>query len=96
MIIVMKRGATPEQIQHVIDRVEELGLKSHPIQGTERTVIAAIGDRRGVDVGFFTAALSGYLCIRFLLRFLQKNSTDIFVYYRWVLALIVLSVAFMR
>lgn len=56
MIIVMKKGATPEQIQHVIDRVEEMGLKSHPIYGTERTVIAAIGDKRGVDIAFFTAA----------------------------------------
>ena len=56
MIIVMKKGATPDQIQHVIDRVEEMGLQSHPIYGTERTVIAAIGDKRGVDIAFFTAA----------------------------------------
>ena len=46
MIVVMKRGATPEEIQHMIRRVEELGLKSHPIYGTERTVIAAIGEKR--------------------------------------------------
>ena len=46
MIVVMKKGATPEQIQHMIERVEQLGLKSHPIYGTERTVIAAIGEKR--------------------------------------------------
>ncbi len=46
MIVVMKRGASQEQIQHMIDRVEELGLKAHPIYGTERTVIAAIGEKR--------------------------------------------------
>ncbi len=46
MIVVMKRGATQEQIEHMIKRVEELGLKSHPIYGTERTVIAAIGEKR--------------------------------------------------
>jgi len=46
MIVVMKRGATKEQIEHMIRRVEELGLKSHPIYGTERTVIAAIGEKR--------------------------------------------------
>ncbi|MBN1910766.1 MAG: 3-deoxy-7-phosphoheptulonate synthase [Pirellulales bacterium] len=46
MIVVMKRGATPEQIEHMIQRVEALGLKAHPIQGTERTVIAAIGEKR--------------------------------------------------
>lgn len=46
MIVVMKRGASPEQIEHMIQRVEQLGLKAHPIYGTERTVIAAIGEKR--------------------------------------------------
>jgi 3-deoxy-7-phosphoheptulonate synthase len=49
MIVVMKKGASREQIDHMIQRVEELGLKSHPIYGTERTVIAAIGDKRDED-----------------------------------------------
>ncbi len=30
----------------MIQRVERLGLKAHPIRGTERTVIAAIGEKR--------------------------------------------------
>jgi undecaprenyl-diphosphatase len=47
-------------------------------------------------VGFLTAAMSGYVCIKYLLRFLQKNPTNVFVYYRWVLALVVLTVAFLR
>jgi len=46
MIVVMERGATPEQVQHMAQRVEALGLKAHIIQGTERTVIAAIGEER--------------------------------------------------
>jgi 3-deoxy-7-phosphoheptulonate synthase len=46
MIVVMKKGASVEQIQHMIERVEALGLKAHPIYGTERTVIAAIGEKR--------------------------------------------------
>ena len=46
MIVVMRRGATKEQIEHMINRVEQLGLKAHPIYGTERTVIAAIGEKR--------------------------------------------------
>lgn len=46
MIVVMKKGATPEQIQHMIERVEEFGLKAHPIYGVERTVIAAVGQER--------------------------------------------------
>jgi 3-deoxy-7-phosphoheptulonate synthase len=46
VIVVMKRGATPQQIEHAIARVEQLGLKAHPIYGTERTVIAAVGEKR--------------------------------------------------
>jgi undecaprenyl-diphosphatase len=46
--------------------------------------------------GFLTAAASGYLCVKFLLRFLQKNSTNVFVYYRWALAVLIIAVAFAR
>ncbi|MGE0759135.1 MAG: 3-deoxy-7-phosphoheptulonate synthase [Pirellulaceae bacterium] len=46
MIVVMQRGATREQVEHMVQRVEGLGLKSHVIVGTERTVIAAIGEKR--------------------------------------------------
>ena len=51
MVIVMKPGATKEDIQHVIDLVRDYGLKEHPIYGTDRTVIACIGDKRAVDKG---------------------------------------------
>jgi len=47
-------------------------------------------------IGFVAAAISGYLCIKLLLRYLQKNSTDIFVYYRWLLSGLVIIVAFAR
>ncbi len=47
-------------------------------------------------VGFVVAALSGYLCIKFLLRYLQRHSTDIFVYYRWALAALIVVVALLR
>ena len=47
-------------------------------------------------IGFIAAAVSGYLCIKFLLRFLQRNSTDIFVYYRWILAVLIIIVALAR
>jgi undecaprenyl-diphosphatase len=47
-------------------------------------------------IGFIAAALSGYFCIKYLLRFLQKNSTDGFVYYRWALAALIIIVALLR
>jgi len=46
MIVVMERNATPDQVSHMVERVEGLGLKAHVIVGTERTVIAAIGTKR--------------------------------------------------
>ena len=47
-------------------------------------------------IGIITAAVSGFLCIRFLLVFLQKRSTVIFVYYRWILAAVVIAMALIR
>src|SRR5438105_5705111 len=46
MIVVMKHGATEQQIEHVKERIEQLGLRSHVIVGTELTVIAALGEKR--------------------------------------------------
>src|SRR5437764_6852056 len=46
MIVVMKHGASQRQIDHVIERIEQLGLRSHVIVGTECTVIAALGEKR--------------------------------------------------
>jgi 3-deoxy-7-phosphoheptulonate synthase len=44
MIIVLKPDATPAQIDHVIERIEELGLKPHVSRGEKRTIIGAIGE----------------------------------------------------
>ncbi len=46
MIIVMKRGATQEEIDHVQEHIVRLGYTPHPIYGTERVVIGVIGDDR--------------------------------------------------
>ncbi|MEZ6111372.1 MAG: 3-deoxy-7-phosphoheptulonate synthase [Pirellulaceae bacterium] len=46
MIVVMEKGASEDQVAHMVQRIEGLGLKAHVIQGTERTVIAAIGEKR--------------------------------------------------
>ena len=47
MIIVMKAGATQRQIEHVFEKVRELGFQVHPIYGELRTVVACVGDERG-------------------------------------------------
>jgi len=47
-------------------------------------------------IGMLAAAVSGYLCIRFLLGFLQQHSTEAFVGYRLALAVLIVAVAFIR
>lgn len=44
MIIVVKPGTTPDQLNHIIDRITEMGLKPDVSIGTKRTVIGVIGD----------------------------------------------------
>lgn len=46
MIVVMRRDAQEQDIETMIEQVQSLGLKPHVLRGTERTVIAAIGDER--------------------------------------------------
>ena len=46
MIIVLKPDATEAMIEHVMDRVRELGLTPHLSKGQERTIIGVIGDDR--------------------------------------------------
>ncbi len=46
MIVVMKQEASTADVEHMVQRIESLGLKAHVIVGTERTVIAAVGDDR--------------------------------------------------
>ncbi len=48
MMIVMKEGATPAQIDQVVARVESVGARAHVSSGELVTVIGAIGDREHV------------------------------------------------
>lgn len=43
MIIVLRPDATDEQINHIVQKVQKLGLKPHISKGTERTIIGLIG-----------------------------------------------------
>lgn len=46
MIIILKSEVTEDQIQHVIERLEALGMKAHLSRGTYRTIIGVIGDEQ--------------------------------------------------
>lgn len=46
MMIVMREGATEDQIAHVVERIERAGARAHLSAGEFVTVIGAIGDDR--------------------------------------------------
>jgi 3-deoxy-7-phosphoheptulonate synthase len=46
LIVVMKMGATPKDIQAVATRIESLGFRAHQVNGEKLTIIAAIGDQK--------------------------------------------------
>ncbi len=55
MIVVMKAGATEEEIQSVIRKATSLGVQTHPIIGENRSVIALVGDLTQVSRDTFNA-----------------------------------------
>ena len=63
------------------------GLKSGAVAGSDLILFG---------VGFVAAAISGYLCIKYLLKFLQHHTMTVFVIYRWALAVLIIVVALAR
>ncbi len=49
MIIVLKPNATEKEIQHIVEKLKEYGLKPHLSRGEERVIIGAIGDERALQ-----------------------------------------------
>ncbi|MFH1767982.1 MAG: 3-deoxy-7-phosphoheptulonate synthase [Candidatus Omnitrophota bacterium] len=43
MIIVFKKGATENEIEHVIDKIKKLGLNAMVSRGVERTIVGVLG-----------------------------------------------------
>ncbi len=49
MVVVMDDNATPEEIQAVENKLRAMGFRVHRSTGVNRTILGAIGDKRGVD-----------------------------------------------
>ncbi len=45
LIIVMAKGASPEDVANVIERLKTIDAEAHVSEGKQRTVIGAVGDR---------------------------------------------------
>jgi undecaprenyl-diphosphatase len=59
-------------------------------------LLAAGGGGAALGWGMATAAITGFLAIVLLLRFVRTSSYRPFVYYRWAFALVVVAVALAR
>ena len=55
MILVLRPDASREQIDHILQRIAELGFTPHISKGEQRTIIGVIGDDRPIDGTQFEA-----------------------------------------
>jgi 3-deoxy-7-phosphoheptulonate synthase len=46
MIIVVRPNSTPAQIDHILERIQQLGYRPHVSRGEQRTIIGVIGDEK--------------------------------------------------
>jgi len=53
MLVVMKRGATDEDIKAVMKKIEELGFRAVPMPGAQRTAVCVLGNEGPVDMSEF-------------------------------------------
>src|ERR1700758_976769 len=49
MLIVMKPSATAREIDAVVDSIEAIGLRAHPMPGATRTAIGITGNQGPID-----------------------------------------------
>jgi len=63
MLVVMHSHATAEQVRAVCERIESLGLKSHPIPGAARTAIGITGNDGAVDLAILESLPGVAECI---------------------------------
>lgn len=67
MIIVLKAGATGQEVGLVEEKIRAYGLAAHTSRGVERTIIGAIGDERKMQ----PEAFEGMECVEKVLRILK-------------------------
>jgi 3-deoxy-7-phosphoheptulonate synthase len=64
MLIVMKSDATNSDIERVVEIIESIGLKAHPMPGSNRTAIGIIGNTGPVDPSPFADLPGVSDCVR--------------------------------
>lgn len=49
MIIVTRKGVTPDELDHIRERIEALGLRTHISRGEHRTIVGCVGDEARLE-----------------------------------------------
>jgi 3-deoxy-7-phosphoheptulonate synthase len=49
MLVVMQQGATPDQVDRVVQAIEEMGYAARPMPGAQRTTVGLVGNDGRVD-----------------------------------------------
>jgi 3-deoxy-7-phosphoheptulonate synthase len=49
VVVILEKHATPEQLENIIKHLEGFGFQVHKSEGTERTIIGAIGVKQDFD-----------------------------------------------
>ncbi len=57
--------------------------------------LLGLADLPVLIIGLLSSAVTGYLCIRYFLKFLQNHSLEFFAYYRIILGIIILLILWM-
>jgi 3-deoxy-7-phosphoheptulonate synthase len=75
MLVVMRRDATPAQIQRVVGRIEAMGYRAAPIPGKQRVAVGVIGNDGKVDATPLES-LSGVLQVIHITRAYKQVSRE--------------------
>ena len=49
MLVVMRHGASPAEINRVVQVIQEMGYEAHPLAGRQRTAIGIVGNDTRLD-----------------------------------------------
>lgn len=49
MLVVMQQNATPQEIEHVVKTIEDMGYQARPMPGGQRTTVGLVGNDGRVD-----------------------------------------------
>src|SRR5262249_40296241 len=85
MILVIRPDATLDQIEHVIERVRELGFTPHVSRGESRTIVGVIGDETKPQAEHFWAMVGVEQVLNIMKRFklasreFHKNDSVVYV-----------------